>query len=659
MSGGDIDVPMVVTPSPISHSTSSSTSSTSTVTAQLPRPHLPDYYAIPSPTSHSFYTPLTAVQVAELRSILPNDSDNYTPVLKEYLVPRGGKTMPELTTTSSLMVTHATVSAPAPSAVALAADSSESESARKAPKLDEHGTPTAATVASAESTNATSMETNDMVTGSSDATVVSTTATAALAVTDAAVDESKEDSSSNGPNSKKRKRGQNKPSEREIFKEQSQVRLCRATSLGEDCKWIERCKFSHDLAAYLAAKGPDYSGPCPIFSRYGSCPYGFQCRFSTHGHDPSLKPTNPPPATHPHALELNNPSKDVLNSYASAGNHGKKAEARFPRSTAFMHKFERWKKMYDKLRDQKQKEKENAQRERNKAMRAAAATTTATATVAPTPAPPSNVTAPAAAVASATMDTTIDNAAATAVSSTSASASVAPILSSECDPSISATILPPTFPPLTPEQEIEVAALKSLYTPAFPVKVDPFQIVSDQYTDWSSGLILVDVERKPFDFRDKLYLAPLTTVGNLPFRLVCKDFGCDVTIGEMALCQSLSRGSGSEWALVRRHKRENHFGVQIAAAFADQVTRACEAIQNECVVDFVDLNVRQEARQVTRVAIMLLYYVSTSCSSLSLLMLSLLLVRMSLSKLTSPSLSHKARKASRLLGPVCSMMVCP
>ncbi|RUS84988.1 hypothetical protein EGW08_007233 [Elysia chlorotica] len=97
-------------------------------------------------------------------------------------------------------------------------------------------------------------------------------------------------------------------------------------------------------------------------------------------------------------------------------------------------------------------------------------------------------------------------------------------------------------------------------------------------------------ECKKIDLKNKLYLAPLTTVGNLPFRRVCKGLGAEVTCGEMSLVTQLLKAKQSEWSLIKRHPSEDIFGVQVCGSYPDTMTRCAQLLTEKCSVDFIDIN---------------------------------------------------------------------
>ncbi|KAH8129853.1 tRNA-dihydrouridine synthase 3 [Trichoderma asperellum] len=129
----------------------------------------------------------------------------------------------------------------------------------------------------------------------------------------------------------------------------------------------------------------------------------------------------------------------------------------------------------------------------------------------------------------------------------------------------------------------------------------------------------VDPPFKPSEKR-RLYfgaetptLAPLTTQGNLPFRRLCVELGCQATYSEMALGMPLLQGSKPDWTLLRAHKSEitppkmnpgaiplfddyNHsrdlkFGAQISGSAHWVVTKAADVLNRFCPhLRLIDLN---------------------------------------------------------------------
>eukprot|EP00604_Paraphysomonas_vestita_P000643 CAMPEP_0174825004 /NCGR_PEP_ID=MMETSP1107-20130205/40798_1 /TAXON_ID=36770 /ORGANISM="Paraphysomonas vestita, Strain GFlagA" /LENGTH=233 /DNA_ID=CAMNT_0016055551 /DNA_START=422 /DNA_END=1120 /DNA_ORIENTATION=+ len=95
---------------------------------------------------------------------------------------------------------------------------------------------------------------------------------------------------------------------------------------------------------------------------------------------------------------------------------------------------------------------------------------------------------------------------------------------------------------------------------------------------------------KLVDFSNKVYIAPLTTIGNLPFRRILKEFGADITCGEMAMVNNINSGQSSEWALLKRHPSETIFGIQVASTQSNELAFCAKILENETQSDFIDFN---------------------------------------------------------------------
>lgn len=281
--------------------------------------------------------------------------------------------------------------------------------------------------------------------------------------------------------SRRQSRGQNKKRPRDVRQDDSE-KVCSSLLKGNECPYGDGCKFSHDLASFLATRPTDISeveGGCPNFNTFGYCMYGAMCRLgSSHITKTGQNVCKEVPIKGKNDSAVPERSINVL---------PKDVQIQLRKNT---FPFQCKRHYEDDCKTKKGSENKE---------------------------PSSNV--------------------------------------------------------VDPNDNV-IAAADTTAKSDGPSSFTPLELKT----------------RKLVDFSNKVYVAPLTTVGNLPFRRIMKQYGADITCGEMAVVTNLLEGKPSEWALLKRHPSEDVFGIQLAAAHPDQYTRISEVLAQYTDVDFVDLN---------------------------------------------------------------------
>lgn len=91
------------------------------------------------------------------------------------------------------------------------------------------------------------------------------------------------------------------------------------------------------------------------------------------------------------------------------------------------------------------------------------------------------------------------------------------------------------------------------------------------------------------DFQNKLILAPMAGVTDLPFRLLCKEQGCDILYTEMVSAKAMYYKNKNTVPLLALHTKEHPIGLQIFGSDAALMAEMAKQVES-IGFDFIDIN---------------------------------------------------------------------
>lgn len=99
--------------------------------------------------------------------------------------------------------------------------------------------------------------------------------------------------------------------------------------------------------------------------------------------------------------------------------------------------------------------------------------------------------------------------------------------------------------------------------------------------------------------KSKLILAPMAGISDLPYRLLNRKFGCELTFIEMINCRSISHKSRRTREMLKSLPLERPLGIQILGKEENYILKAIDVLR-EYKFDLLDFNAACPAKKVVR-----------------------------------------------------------